>query len=63
MNRSTIELDIQTVHADDMGEIVGEFYGTPIRLWHASDSRRREDFDMIQRIEANRATEAHNVSV
>jgi hypothetical protein len=58
MNRSTVELDIQTVHSEDMGEVVGEFYGTPIRQWNASESRKREDADLIQRLESNRASEA-----
>jgi len=56
MNRSTVELDIQTIHVDDMGEIVGEFYGTPIRQWNASASRKREDADLIIRLEQNRAS-------
>lgn len=58
MNRSTVELDIQTIHSEDMGEIVGEFYGTPIRQWNALESRKREDADLIQRLESNRASEA-----
>lgn len=58
MNRSTVELDIQTVHSEDMGEVVGEFYGTPIRQWNASESRKREDADLIQRLDRNRASEA-----
>jgi hypothetical protein len=39
-----------------MGEIVGEFYGTPIRQWNASASRKREDADLIIRLEQNRAS-------
>lgn len=53
MNRSKVELDLQTVHLDDIGEIVGEFYGTPVRLWNASASRTREDADMIRRLDYN----------
>lgn len=57
MNRSTVELDILEVHMDDLGDIVGEFYSTPIRIWHASDSRRREDADLILRLEYARHTQ------
>lgn len=61
MNRSKVELDIQAVHADDIGETVGEFYGTPIRMWYASASRYRETTDLIKRIAY--AKETANVSL
>jgi hypothetical protein len=57
MSRSKIQLDIQTIHADDIGEAVGEFYGTPIRVWYASTSAIHEDRDMTWRIAVNRANE------
>lgn len=57
MNRSKVEIDLLAVHSDDLGEAVGEFYGTPIRQWNASESRKREDADLIQRLDTNRASD------
>ena len=54
MSSSTVELDIQTVHSDDIGEPLGEFFGSIVRFWDASASRQREDADMILRIEQNK---------
>ena len=58
MSRSKIQLDIQSVHADDIGEIVGEFHGTPIREWYPTEAALREYADAAWRIAVGRAGEA-----
>ena len=61
MSKSKIQLDIQVIHADDIGDMVGEFYGTPIRTWYASASQTRENSDLSKRIAY--AKEVASVSV
>jgi hypothetical protein len=50
MSRSKVELDIQVIHCEDIGDVVGYFYGTPIRTWNASASQARENADVRRRI-------------
>lgn len=42
---SKVVLDIQVVHQDDIGDEVGEFFGSPIFSWDSLDSQRRIDVD------------------
>lgn len=51
------QLDPLTVHSADIGEIVGAFYGTPIRTWNRESTERREREDATLRIAQNRLAE------
>ena len=56
MSRSKIHLDIQTIHEDDIGSIVGVFCGTPIREWYPASSQLREYQYMVSRMAIARET-------
>jgi hypothetical protein len=45
-----MKLDVLSVHQDDVGEKVGEFYSTPIFRWDHMVSRLREVRDAIFRV-------------
>lgn len=42
--------DVLEAHADDLGNVVGVFFGTPIREWDEETSRDRDDDRMMLRI-------------
>jgi hypothetical protein len=54
MSRSTIQLDPLVVHSDDLGEIVGSFYGTPVRLWYPEETSLRDRIDGYRVIMENK---------
>lgn len=43
----------ECVHNDDLGEIVGNFHGIPVRNWDAKATKTRDEADTIQRIADN----------
>lgn len=47
---SKIVLDTLQIHSDDLGEVVGDFHGTPIIGWNPQTTAEREDRDMRDRL-------------
>ena len=46
------------VHSDDIGEIIGNFHGIPVRVWDAKASAAREARETRLVIYNNRKSEA-----
>ena len=55
MSRSKVQLDIQSVHADDIGEVIGIFHGSPIREWYPTSAAVREINETERRLAIARA--------
>jgi hypothetical protein len=58
-----LNVDCQTIHADDMGVVVGEFYGEPVIEWFPANSLRREDSDTRRRVQYSKAIAEGNVAL
>lgn len=50
--------DTQIIHSDDIGEVVGDFHGTPIRSLNSFASELREQDDSQIRARAGLGTES-----
>lgn len=58
MNQSRVQLDPLIVHSEDLGDIVGDFHGTPIRLWYPEETELRQRVDSYRIVIENRQREA-----
>lgn len=47
----------ESVHNDDLGEIVGSFHGIPVRKWYAKSTAVREVVEVRRRISIRKAME------
>lgn len=47
---SSIKIDQQYAHSDDIGEVVGYFHDTPIHLWDPNTTAVREARDLTKRL-------------
>jgi hypothetical protein len=56
-----MKLDSLTMHSDDLGSVVGEFYGTPIRQYYPEMVERREEEDLMQIVRASIKARGSNV--
>jgi hypothetical protein len=43
-----VKLENLTMHSNDIGSVVGEFYGTPIREFYPEAVERREEEYLLQ---------------
>jgi hypothetical protein len=52
-----------SINSDDLGEVVGEFHGVPVRAWDKRSTRKREA-DYLATLTANSiiGTRAHELA-
>jgi hypothetical protein len=57
---SDIKLDRQEIHSDDIGEVVGDFHGTPIYVVDFEAIEQRVVLDIRRRMAASRLYSAQH---